>query len=101
MHAIVAGDAATPESCTRMLETLEQQGEIRRISRFLPGGADIRWGTKPGDLPDVVNDVGFVASDRGTLSMAFFCENLPDLDYAERAIGAPALEALSVTEIVS
>jgi hypothetical protein len=33
--------------------------------------------------------------------MAFFCENLPDLDYAERAIGAPALEALSVTEIVS
>jgi hypothetical protein len=33
--------------------------------------------------------------------MAFFCENLPDLDYAERAIGATALEALSLTEIVS
>jgi beta-lactamase class A len=101
IHAIVAGDAAAPESCSRMLETLEQQGEIRRISRFLAGGADIRWGTKPGDLPGVVNDVGFVGSDRGTLSMAFFCENLPDLDHAERAIGIIALEALSLTGIVS
>jgi beta-lactamase class A len=101
IHAIVAGDAAAPESCTRMLETLEQQGEIRRISRFLPGGADVRWGTKPGDLPGVVNDVGFVGSDRGTLSMAVFCENLPDLDYAERAIGEIALEALSLAGIVS
>jgi beta-lactamase class A len=101
MHAIVSGDAAVPESCTRMLETLEQQGEIRRISRFLPGGGDIRWGTKPGDLPGVVNDVGFVASDHGTLSMAIFCENLPDLDDAERAIGVIAFETLSLTEIVS
>jgi beta-lactamase class A len=101
MHAIVVGDAATPEDCTLMLETLEQQGEIRRISRYLPGGTDIRWGTKPGDLPGVVNDVGFVASDRGTLSMAFFCENLPDLDYAEHAIGVIALEILWLTGIVS
>jgi beta-lactamase class A len=101
IHAIVTGDAAAPESCAQMLETLEQQGEIRRISRFLPGGADIRWGTKPGDLPGVVNDVGFVSSDRGTLSMAFFCENLPDLDYAERTIGLAALEALSLTGIAS
>ena len=84
-----------------MLETLEQQGEIRRISRFLPAGTDVRWGTKPGDLPGVVNDVGFVSSDRGTLSMAVFCENLPDLDEAERVIGLIAGEALSVTGIVS
>jgi beta-lactamase class A len=101
IQAIVAGDAAAPESCARMLETLEHQGEIRRISRFLLGGADIRWGTKPGDLPGIVNDVGFVSSDRGTLSMAFFCENLPDLDYAEHTIGVTALEALSLTGIVS
>jgi hypothetical protein len=33
--------------------------------------------------------------------MAFFCENLPDLDYAERTIGVIALEALSVTGIAS
>ncbi len=100
MHAIVANEAAAPESCTRMLETLEQQGEIRRITRFVPAEPDIRWGTKPGDLPGVVNDVGFVSSDLGTLSLAVFCENLPDLDAAERTIGLIAREALSVTGIV-
>jgi len=101
IHAIVANEAAEPESCVQMLATLEQQGEIRRISRFLPAAPDIRWGTKPGDLPGVINDVGFVSSDRGTLSMAVFCENLPDLDVAERTIGLIAREALSVTGIVS
>jgi len=33
--------------------------------------------------------------------MAVFCENLPDLDEAERVIGLIAGEALSVTGIVS
>jgi beta-lactamase class A len=101
IQAIVAGDAAEPESCTRMLEPLEQQGEIRRISRFLPDGAGSSWGTKPGDLPRVVNDVGFVTMDRGTLCLAVFCENLPDLDDAERTIGEIARAALSLTGIVS
>src|SRR5688572_14584354 len=41
VQAIVSGDAAEPESFTRMLEMLEQQGEIHRISRFLPDGAGI------------------------------------------------------------
>ena len=101
IQAIVAGDAAEPESCARMLETLQQQGEIRRISRFLPDGAGITWGTKPGDLPRVVNDIGFVTTDRGTLSIAVFCENLPNLDDAERTIGEIARAALSLTRIVS
>ena len=101
IQTIVAGDAAEPESCAQMLATLEQQWEIRRISRFLPAEPDIRWGTKPGDLPGVVNDVGFVTTDRGTLCVAVFCENLPDLDDAERAIGEIARAALSVTGIVS
>ena len=84
-----------------MLDTLELQQEIHRISRFLSGGAGIRWGTKPGDLPGVVNDVGFVTTDRGTLCLAVFCENLPDLDVAERTIGEIARAALSLTGIVS
>jgi beta-lactamase class A len=101
MRAIVMNEAATPESCEQMLATLEQQGEIRRISRFLAGGPDVRWGTKPGDLAGVVNDVGFVSSDNGTLSLAIFCENLPDLDTAERTIGLIAREALALTGTVS
>jgi hypothetical protein len=58
------------------------------------------WGTKPGDLPGVINDVGFVSADPGTLSMAIFCENLPGLDDAERTIGLIARAALALTGIV-
>jgi hypothetical protein len=83
-----------------MLATLEQQGEIRRISRFLTGPG-LRWGTKPGDLPGVINDVGFVESDGGTASIAVFTEDLPDLDQAERAIGLIAREALLVTKVIA
>jgi beta-lactamase class A len=101
IQAIVANQATTPENCARMLKTLEQQGEVRRISRFLLGDAGISWGTKPGDLPGVVNDVGFVTSDSGTLCVAVYCENLPDLDVAERTIGDIARAALSLTGIVS
>jgi beta-lactamase class A len=101
VQAIVAGTAASPESCARMLATLERQGEVRRISRFLAGGPDLRWGTKPGDLPGVVNDVGFVATDRGAVSVAVFCEDLPDLDAAERAIGEIARAALALSGIVA
>ena len=101
IQAIVTDEAAGPESCTRMLETLEQQGEIRRISRFLSAEPDMSWGTKPGDLPGVINDVGFVTSDRGALCIAVYCENLPDLDVAERTIGEIARAALSVTGIIS
>jgi beta-lactamase class A len=99
IQAIVAGAAASPESCDQMAATLEQQGKVRRISRFLAGGGGVRWGTKPGDLPGVVNDVGFVATDRGTLCIAVYCENLPGLDAAERVIGEIAHEALVVTGV--
>lgn len=105
IQAIVSGQAASTESCARMVETLQLQTESRRISRFLElalaGGAGISWGTKPGDLPGVCNDVGFVATVRGTLSMAIFCENVCDLDFAERAIGEIARSALAVTGINS
>jgi beta-lactamase class A len=100
IQAIVSNEAAVPESCAQMLNTLEQQEEIRRISRFVPAEPGVSWGTKPGDLPGVINDVGFVSSDRGALSLAVFCENLPDLDTAERTIGLIAREALAVTGII-
>jgi beta-lactamase class A len=100
LQAIVADEAASAESCARMRETLAQQGEVRRISRFLPDDTGLQWGTKPGDLPGAINDVGYVTSDRGTLCVAIFCENLPDLDAAERAIGLIARESLALAGIV-
>lgn len=101
VQAIVSGQAASPDSRTRMMETLQQQSSTRRISRFLADGAGISWGTKPGDLPGVFNDVGFVTTERGSLSLAIFCENLSDLDSAERAIGEIALAILDLTGITS
>ena len=100
IDAIVGDTAASPDNCARMLETLEQQAEVRRISRFLTATPTMRWGTKPGDLPGVINDVGFVSTDRGTLAIAVYCENLPDLDVAERTIGQVAAAALAVTGLV-
>lgn len=100
VQAIVAGEAANAQSCARMKETLAQQSESRRISRFLVEGAGISWGTKPGGLPGVHNDVGYVTSPRGTLSMAILCENLPDLDFAERTIGEIARLSLVTTGLL-
>jgi hypothetical protein len=83
-----------------MLDTLEHQ-EVRRISRFLPDDdPDLAWGSKPGDLTGVVNDIGFITTDAGTLSIAVYCEDLPSLDDAERTIGLIAREALAVTEML-
>lgn len=39
-------------------------------------------------------------TDDLALSLAVFCENLPDLDTAERTIGLIAREALAVTGII-
>jgi hypothetical protein len=40
-------------------------------------------------------------TDNGVLCVAAFCENMPNLDEAERTIGVIAREALSLTGIVS
>jgi beta-lactamase class A len=99
--AIVSGEAAGPESCAAMMETLAYQEDFRRITRFLPDDGSVRWGTKPGDLPGVVNDAGYVTTETGTASLAFCTEDLPDLDAAERAIGLIARESLALTGVVS
>jgi hypothetical protein len=60
----------------------------------------VSWGTKPGDPPSVINDVGFVSSDTGTLRLAVFCENPPDLDTAGRTTSLIAREVQAVTGIL-
>jgi beta-lactamase class A len=97
VQAIVSGEAAGPQSCARMLETLEQQTRTQRIGRFLREDEGIRWGSKPGSLPGIHNDAGFVTTARGTLCLAVCCEDLPDLDAAERTIGKIAQAALALT----
>lgn len=97
MVAIVAGAAASPVGCARMVAMLERQDSARRITRHAPPGS--RWGSKPGSLPGNVHDVGFVATDAGTLVVAVMTEGLPGEAEAETAIAEIARQAMRAARI--
>jgi beta-lactamase class A len=98
--ALLDGRAASASACERMLAMLEKQQCTRRISRYLPEDESIRWGSKTGSIAGVTNDVGFVASDRGTVIVSVFCEDLADQHVGEQVIGDVARAALRATSIV-
>ncbi len=91
--AILAGTAASPASCAKMVTLLEQQQNPRRIARHLPEGT--RWGSKTGSLSGVVNDVGFIDTKAGPICLALFCENPPDAHAGEAFLGDLARSALA------
>lgn len=100
LEAILDGRAASTDSCAAMVAMLEKQQSTRRISRFLPEGDGIRWGSKTGSVTGVTNDVGFVSTPRGTLLLSIFCEDLADQHVGERVIGEISRAALAATGIV-
>jgi beta-lactamase class A len=100
LQAVLDGRAASPESCERMVAMLEKQQNSHRISRFLPEGEGIRWGSKTGSVTGVTNDVGFVTTDRGTLLLSIFCEGLADQHVGERVIGEISRAAMKATGVV-
>ncbi len=83
-----------------MSATLEKQQNPRRIARYLPEREDLRWGSKTGSVKGVVNDVGFVTSERGTVILSVFCENLPDQHTGEQVIGEISRAALAAAGIL-
>lgn len=97
MDLIITDRAASPASCLAMLDLLAKQQCQTRIARYLPEGTF--WGSKTGSLPEVVNDVGFVTTDQGTLSIACFIRGLDELD-GEAAIGAITRAALQATGLL-
>jgi beta-lactamase class A len=100
LQSIIEHRAASPESCDQMVAMLEKQTNTRRISRYLPEGKGIRWGTKTGSVTGVTNDVGFVATERGTLLISVFCEDLPDQHVGEQVIGEISRAAMNATGVV-
>jgi beta-lactamase class A len=90
MQAIVNDTAASSASCAAMRDLLATQQNHDRIARFLPEG--VTWGSKTGSLPGIVNDVGFVTTDKGTVVIAIFTEGLSEAD-GEAAIGEIARAA--------
>jgi beta-lactamase class A len=84
MQAIVDDTAASPTSCAAMRDLLATQQNHDRLARHLPEG--VRWGSKTGSLPNVVNDVGFITTDHGSIVVAVFTEGLSEAA-GEQAIG--------------
>lgn len=99
LRAILEKRAASPESCDRMVAMLEKQQNTKRISRYLPEGPGIRWGSKTGSVKGVTNDVGFITTDKGTLLVSVFCENLPDQHVGEQFIGDVSRAAMKATGV--
>ena len=100
VDAILAGRAASAESCARMVEMLRKQQNARRIARFVPSRDGVEWGSKTGTIAGVVNDAGFVRTPAGTLVLAVFCENPADSHTGERVIGEVSRAALAATGIL-
>lgn len=100
VQAILNGTAASKAACEAMVAMLEKQQNTRRISRYLPQGEGIRWGSKTGSVKGVTNDVGFVTTPQGTLIVSAFCENLPDQHVGEQVIGNLSRAAMRATGIV-
>jgi len=95
IEAILEGRAASAASCEAMLELLITQTNARRIARYLPQDAGIRWGSKTGSLSGVVNDAGFITTDAGTLIISVYTRGLPDPLAAEDVIGTISRAALT------
>ena len=100
LQAILERRAASPGSCDQMIAMLEKQTNARRISRYLPEQDGIRWGSKTGSVAGVTNDVGFITTERGTLLLSVFCEELPDQHTGEQVIGDISRAAMNATGIV-
>lgn len=97
VRAILDGSAASPASCERMKTMLTRQDGSRRVTRFAPEGS--RWGSKPGMLPGIINDAGFIETDRGTAIISVCCEGFAEDHEAERAIAEIARAALQALEL--
>ena len=82
--AILNETAASPESCEQMKTMLSRQDSARRVTRHAPEGS--RWGSKPGMLPGVINDAGFIETSRGAAAISVCCEGFEHDHEAEQAI---------------
>lgn len=96
--AILENRAASPTSCAVMKTMLIRQDQNRRVTRFAPEGSV--WGSKPGTLPGIVNDAGFIETERGTAVISVCCEGFAHDDEAGRAIADIAGAALETLGFV-
>ncbi len=89
---------ASAASCDAMVAILEKQQNPRRIGRYVPEDG-FRWGSKTGSISGVVNDVGFISGEGGTVIVSAYCEGLPDMYTGEQVIGDIARAAMEAAGI--
>jgi beta-lactamase class A len=101
VRLVLDGQAAGPAGTAAMVTMLERQQNGRRIGRYVPEAAGVRWGSKTGGLAGVTNDVGFVTGPDGRLILAVFCEGMADLHIGEQCIGDIARAAMRATGVAT
>lgn len=101
IQRILVGDVVSRQACEEMRAMLEKQQNTRRIARYLPEEPGISWGSKTGSIKGVTNDVGFITTERGTLILSIFCEDLADQHVGEQVIGNISRAAMTATGIVT
>lgn len=92
LGAIVAGRAASPASCERMLALLREQQHVARLARFLPAG--VSFAGKTGTLPGLALDAGVFFGPAGPLIVVALAEGLPNQFAGDEPMGRLALAAL-------
>ena len=96
--AILSGTAASSDACARMKAMLQKQDGCRRVTRHAPDGS--LWGSKPGSLPGIVNDAGFIETGQGTIVISVCAEGIADDLDGEKAIGDIALAGMRAVGLV-
>ncbi len=98
VRAILDKTAASSESCGRMKTMLTRQDQCRRVTRFAPEQSV--WGSKPGSLPGIVNDAGFIETSRGAVVVSVCTEGFAQDHEAELAAAEIARSALQALNLV-
>ncbi len=95
LRMLLAGEAASSQSCEFMVGLLRKQRNRRRLARPLNGKHEhIEFGGKPGTIKGVCNDAGFFRTGERTIILSVFLERVTDNHAAEATIGGIARAAL-------
>lgn len=98
VQSILGHEAASSESCDRMIELLKLQQNGRRIGRYVP--EDVEWGSKTGSYSTVANDAGYVRTEAGTMIVSVFTADLPDMVTGEQIIGDVTRAAMNAVDLI-
>ena len=90
MERLIRGQLVSPEACQRMLAILYQQEDREKIPALLV--PPIKVANKPGELPTIRSDVGYVHDEHQEIVLSIFCDQLITEETADEWIAKFAFE---------